>query len=298
MHIGRWSILVQGLIVGSIGCEPPIGYEDPRVPGVAVVNPPEVREKEVSEENFVVASGAARAKGLTPQDEAQSFGTDQDGTKLLIDFLAQARARGARYVSNIAIYVATTRDEKPVECKVGVYPEDEVVPVEVPAHTTMVPTQVPVTRLVTEQEYRCHLASKPVSRTETQYEQRCRMVQKPVTRYETTYTTQYDYMTKSNRSVSQSRPVTHYESQNECHSEPVMHQVTRYEMQNECSFEPVTHSVTRYEFQFQMQFVPTRLDYVQQKKLTQSEPVCYALPADAAPKGNRIEAKIYLPRSG
>jgi hypothetical protein len=282
--------------VTSLGCEPPVGYEDPRVPGVAVVNAPEVQKKDVREENIVVAADVARTKGLASRDEVQSFGPDQDGTKLIVDFLAKARERGARYVSDIAIYFATTQEQKPVECKVAVYPADTVVPVETPAHTTLVPTQVPVMRLVTEQEYRCHFVSKPVTHTETQYEQRCHMVSKPVTRYETTYTTQYDFATKSSRSVPQSRPVTHYESQNECRSEPVMKQVMRSEMQNQCAFEPVTHNVTRYEFQLAMHYVPARLDYVQQKKLAQTDPVCYALASDDAPKGNRIEAKIYVPR--
>jgi hypothetical protein len=293
----RRLLVLAILGVGGAGCEPPIGYEDPHVPGVAVVNAPEIQEKEVREENLVVASGIARAKGLTARDEAQAFGADQDGTKLLVDFLGRARDRGARYVSDISIYFATTREEKPVECKIGVYPEDAVVPVEVPAHTALVPAQVPVTRMVTEQEYRCRFVPKQVTRSETQYEQRCHMVSKPVTSYETTYTTQYDYASKSTRSVPQTRSVTHYESQNECRSEPVMRQVMRTEMQNECSFEPVTHSVTRYEFQLQMHFVPARLDYVQQKKLAQSDPVCYALPEGEPPKGNRIEAKIYLSRS-
>jgi hypothetical protein len=46
-----------------------------------------------------------------------------------------------------------------------------------------------------------------------------------------------------------------------------------------------------------MHYVPPHLDYVQEKKLAQSDPVCYSLPADETPKGNRVEAKIYLPRS-
>jgi hypothetical protein len=125
-------------------------------------------------------------------------------------------------------------------------------------------------------------------------ENRCREVKKPVSRYETTYTTEYDYVTKSSRTIPHTRYISEWEFKTECGLEPVPHPVVTTEVQNQCGFEPVTRSVTSPESQVQSQVVPPRLDEVQKKKVTQSQPACYALPAGEARTGNRIEAKVYM----
>jgi hypothetical protein len=298
--IGRPFATLAAL--GLVGCGiPPEGYVQPEVPSVPVVASAEAaaaaEEQDVRPETLVVSAEEAEARGLEGTVAFVGFGPDQDGTKLLVDFLEKARARGARYVSDVNLYLGTSLDGAPAECRIAVHPADTVVKVEVPARYEHVPISTPVTRSVTEYVYRCRPTMKPVMRSETHYENRCRMVTRPVMRMETTYTTQYDAFSRTSRSVPQTRMVTHQESHNECRMEPATRMVSKTEYSQECRMEPETRTVTRYEFQLQARFVPPHLEMMRGKKLVSSEPVCYAPVDGPAPdKGNRIEAKIYLPR--
>jgi hypothetical protein len=70
---------------------------------------------------------------------------------------------------------------------------------------------------------------KLVWRTEPQLESRCHMVSRTVMRSETSWTQQYDSISKSSRSVMQTRMVPHQELQQECLMETVWRSVSRLE---------------------------------------------------------------------
>jgi hypothetical protein len=307
--LASWAVvLAAGLLVA--GCHRGARargarYPNPRAqPSVAEAQPqaqpqaqPTVAEaqpqKGLPDESFVVPAAYALSQGLTARPAQAAFGAGQDRTQLVADFLKRAREAGAVYVSDIALYFPDQRAEGVrglVECKVDVYPDDGAVAQQ--PQTEAVPVQRQVSRLVTEQEYHCRQVNVPVSRVEVRVENHCREVKKPVSRYETTYTTQYDYVTKSSRTVPQTRYISEWEFKNECRMEPVPHPVTKTEVQNQCGYEPVTHWVTRPESQVESRPVQPRPAELQRRRLTQSAPACYALPAGEARTG-RIEAKLY-----
>jgi hypothetical protein len=246
-------------------------------------------------EAVIVAPQEAEARGYSWQGTLLQFGDQPDGTKLLMELLARAKDKGAAYVSDVRFHFVTAKNGKPVECEIGIHPEDAPAPIAVPEHVERVNVMAPVQRSVTEQQYQCRPVSRPTTRYVTEMQNQCRSEMVPVTRYETTYTTQYDYSTKSSRTVSQSRPVTSYESRYSCHPQSVGRTVTDYRMEQDCHSEPVTRTVTRYEFQLQNHFVPPHLEYVQQRRLKETEPVCYVAAAGAE-QGNRLEAKLYFPK--
>jgi hypothetical protein len=286
--------------VGSLGCGPILyALARPADPNSGTLNanaPPQATiydtqlQKQPSEESFVVPAGYALSRGLTATAAAEVFVPGQDGIQLLIaDFLKKERDAGAVYVSDVVFYYASQREDGPVQCKVDVYPYDGADPQARSGQTEVAPVQRPVSGLVTEQEYRCRQVNVPVSRTEVRMENQCHEVKTPVSRYETTYTTEYDYATKSSRTVPHTRFISEWQFKNECGLEAVPHPVTRTEVQNQCGYEPVTRSVTSPE----SQVVPPRPEEVQNEKFTMSAPACYALPAGEARTANRIEAKLY-----
>ncbi len=100
------------------------------------------------------------------------------------------------------------------------------------------------------------------------------------------YERQYDYASKSYRSVPKGRSVT------------------RYEMKNECKSEPVTRWVTRYEYQYESHYVPPEWKYLSEQyttwHLVESEPICEALTPEevaAAPLGS-VRGFIHFPPKG
>ncbi len=276
-------------------CDPiPEGYIHPAAPDVPIVaSAPPRAPDQPPPETLVVPAAQAQKSGLPAARSYLAFGPDQDGTKLLADFLQKAHARGARYASDIAFYFVTEKDGRKTECRVGVAPEDEIQTVAVPGRTEGVSQMVPVTKNVTEMQYRCRLTSKMVTGPETHMENRCRMVSKPYTRTETTYTMQYDAFSKTTRSVPQTRTVTDYRLENECRMESVTKTVTKSQMVNECGMESVTHTVTRYEFQYQTRFIPPHFASITTKKLRETEPVCRALSEGEESRGNRLEGALY-----
>jgi len=228
------------LCVVSCRTGPP-GYARPESPGVIVITRNEAAQHE-----------------LRPIPLVLPFDDGQDGTRLLVAYLDEARRRGASYVSDVAFFLVRDTEGSPVECRTGVYPEEQDVSQRVPGSFRHVPVNKPVRRFVTEWEYRCHMVPKPVSKIET------------------TYRTQYDSSSRSMLSV----PETHF--------------VTSYEMRSDCQAEPVNRLVTRYEFEIESQFVPPHLEYVSTQRLKQADPICYLIDGVGAGKhANRIEGVAY-----
>lgn len=203
----------------------PLGHKAPHVSGIRIVE-----------------AKAAQARGLRGERFDFPFGDNQDGTKLVIDYLAAARSKGASYVSDIRIVLA----QRARRCETRLLPvvrkQTYLVPKRIPGRTVQKRVRKPVTRTVTEQKYEC------------------RSVSRPVTRYETRYESRYDYASKSYR------------------SRPVSRSVTRYEHKQECRYRPVTRTVTRYEVQFQTRYIPPKLIYLKGRytdfDMVESRPIC------------------------
>lgn len=244
----------------------------------------------------VVAASEADASGLVPATVSIPFGAAVDGTKLVQDFLARADDRGAYLVADLAIYFQTTQDGRAVECRTDILPETVTETHTHPSRWEQVPVNRPVTRTVTEHQYRCHSVTKYESRSRTEYQQQCGSVSSPVTRTRTVYRSQYDYASKSTRSVPTTESYTSYESRYQCKSVPVTRSRTEPVLRNECRMEPVTRMVTRYEFQLENRFVPARLETITRQRLREREPACYVVAPAGPPstaRTNRIEGRLY-----
>ena len=223
------------------------GYESSSVKGIKIINDGQ----------------AAALHGYAAQDLENPFPAGSDGTKVILDFLAAAKNKGASYVSNIKITLSTQAQK----CETLIAPEEDIktrsFSVQTPGH------------------YENRNVLKPVTQTLTEFEYRCQMVSVPVQTSQTTYTYQYDAFSKTSRQV------------------PQTHMVTSYQMQNQCTNVPVTRTVTRYQYQFDSQYIPPRTDYLTQKysewKLAESKPACRALnDGDKPEAGAVISAKIYI----
>ena len=190
----------------------PLGHAPPHVPKIRIIE-----------------GGQARERGLKGRTFELPFGDNQDGTKLVLDFLDEAHRAGATHVSDIRI-VLVTRGARPRRCSTRLLPFAK-------RHDYKVPHVIPGR---TEQRS----VMRPVTQTVTEYQQQCRMVSHPVTRTVTNYQYQYDYASRSSRSVPVTRTVTSYEYRNECHSVPV------------------TRTVTRYEHQLETRYIPPQLTYI------------------------------------
>ena len=244
----------------------------------------------------VVAATQAEATGLAGETLAMPFTTPADGTQLVADYLARADQAGARYVTDLAIYLQTTRDDRAVECRSDVVPETFTETVHRPGRFELVPTTAPVQRTVTDHEYRCKSVTKYESKMVTEYEQRCRTERRPVRRSRTVYRSEYDSFRKSTRSVPRTEWYTDYESHNECKREPVTRYKSEPVRKQDCKLEPVTRTVTRYEYQLENRYVPARFDQISRQRLRELEPECYALEETVpglAPQ-NRVEGRIFF----
>lgn len=251
----RSLILLSALVLVTLsGCvRRPIGAATPHVPGIRIISRVQ-----------------ADKLGLRGRPREFRFGANQDGTKLVLDFLDEAKRAGGRYVSDIRIILRTMKKDAPVSCETRLAPRSEV------KQEALVPKVIPGR---TETRY----VLKPVTRTVTEYSYRCRGVSKPVTSYQTTYQSRYDSASKSYRSVPVTRPVT------------------RYEYRNECRNEPVTRTVTRYEHQMETKYIPPRVTYLSANytdfNLIETRPVCSNLRAPARPGGrlpHRITGTVFF----
>jgi hypothetical protein len=248
----------------------------------------------------VVTVEAAEASALPAKLLAIPFGPDADGVALVAQFLSRADESKAVMVSDLAIYLRTTRDGTPLECRTEIVPETVTSSQWRPAHTELVPVNQPVTRTVTDYEYRCSTTMRTESRYVTEYERSCHHVSRPVHRTRTVYRSHYDSFSKSYRSSPETESYTDYESHEECSSHPVTRHKTEQVPHRDCRSEPVTRQVSRYEFQLENQFVPGRLETLSRQRLRELDPVCYPAPADSVmapgsrPSGNRIQGKLHI----
>ena len=245
----------------------------------------------------IVAVDEAEKSGLVEVTLRTPFEGDANGTQLVEEFLARADRERVELLTDVAIYFPARdpRDGRVVECRSSIVPERVTETRTIPARYESVSINKPVTRMVTESEYRCKMVTKYENKTYTEYQQKCGSVMRPVTRTRTAYRSQYDSFSKSYRSVPYTETYTAYESHYECKSEPVTKTKMEPVMRNECSSEMVTKSVTRYEFQLENRYVPPQLEVIQRQRLRELDPQCYAVPVADGPPGsaltNRIEGR-------
>lgn len=193
--------LVSCVVLILVSCTHlPQGYRSRNVGGISIVKNAELAGGNYQKEEFHVP-----------------FGKKRDGTEVVEVFLAKAKDKGARYVTDLSITLVTKKETDWEFCTTVVTPEGE--------------TTIHHETVYQPSESRTRYESRPVTQYVTEYERQCRMVSKPVFGWETHYEQEYDSFSKSYRSVPRSRPVTHYESQQECQSTPVSRTVTRYETQ-------------------------------------------------------------------
>jgi hypothetical protein len=125
------------------------GYENSKVEGIKVIK----------------STQAASLADYTSQGFEHTVAKGEDTTKAVIDFLANAKNAGADYVSDIRISIVTDKGS----CVTLLAPEEEIKSKQV-ILTTSGRTETkyvlkPVTRMVTENEYRCQVVQKPVQRS-------------------------------------------------------------------------------------------------------------------------------------
>lgn len=213
----------------------------------------------------VVGADAARSLSGKWVELEVPFVAGEDTTAPMLAFLQRARDSGAKAVTGIEIQVVVSDVKAPSLCTTPISPRGRPKSVsEVATHPARLEYRsqmVPVTQVVTENRYECHLVSKPV------------------TRYETEYQYQYDAISHSSRSVPVSRFVTHYE------------------LQNDCGYRPVTHMVTRYEWQSRSHYIPPQWNIIQRTHvewdLTEGEPRCDPLPSGDATR-SRVTGRILM----
>ncbi len=194
----------------------------------------------------------------------QRFGPGRDGTDVVTDFLAAARARGAGWVSSLAIHLTAADGDRVLDCVTHLGPEEEI---RVRHEVVTTPGRT---------EHQRHL--RPTTRLVTRSERQCHTVQRPHTTSRTEYRTEYDYSSKRSRSVPHTRMVTEYRSQQECHF------VTR------------SQTVTTYEYQTETRWIPPRTEVIARHHshwtLAESAPTCTPLAAGESGQ-NRIEGTIH-----
>jgi hypothetical protein len=147
----------------------PQGYSDDRQPDVRLIT----REM-------------AEREGLVGEPFAISFGEGQNGTELAFRYLRAAGLRGAGWVSDLQVVLRADTDRARV-CVTSLLP-------------------IPHTRTVSRQEMvqpppRSEMVMRPVTRTVTEYQYRCRMVSKPRTHTVTRYESRYDFGCKCMRAA-------------------------------------------------------------------------------------------------
>ncbi|MBW2736877.1 MAG: hypothetical protein JRH20_31220 [Deltaproteobacteria bacterium] len=242
-----WTLIGLALVLSVSACRvrpsARLGHQAPHVSGIRIVE-----------------AKAAEQRGLHGERFDFPFGDNQDGTKLVIDYLAAARNKGASYVSDLRIVLAQPTRRCETRLLPLVHTQTYLVPKQIPARTVRKQVRRPVTRTVTEQKYEC------------------RSVSRPVTRYETRYESSYDYSSKSMR------------------SRPVSRSVTRYESKSECRYRPVTRTVTRYEVQYETRYIPPRLVYLKGRytdfDMVESRPICREVKASTATGRSRHPHRI------
>jgi len=224
------------------------------------------------------------------------FAADRDGTELVGQFLAQADARRAAHVADVAIYLQTRHDEQIVECRSEVVPEEVTASEWRPPTSRVESVSKPVTRMVTESVYQCRPVTSSQMRSYTEYQQQCSTVSHPVQRSRTTYSSSYNSLTHSSTSSPHTEYYTDYQSSYECRSVPVFRMRSEMVTETRCSTEMQSRMVTRYEFQLENRYVPGHFETFTRQRLRELEPVCYpreAAASEPAVPQNRIEGMLF-----
>lgn len=223
------------------------------------------------------------------------FAADRDGTELVGQFLAQADARHAAQVADVAIYLQTRHDEQIVECRSEVVPEEVTASEWRPPTSRLESVNKPVTRTVTESVYRCRPVTSSQMRSYTEYQQQCSTVSHPVQRSRTTYSSSYSSLTHSSTSTPHTEYYTEYQSSYECRSVPVSRMRSEMVTETRCSSEMQSRIVTQYEFQLENRYVPGHFESFTRQRLRELEPVCYTRDAASEPAApqNRIEGLLF-----
>jgi hypothetical protein len=243
--------LVALVLAAGSAATAPQGYSEESAPGITVIT-----------------TEQAQAGGLQGRPFEMPFADGQNGTELMVRFLREARAAGGSYLADVEIHLVAKKDEAWQDCVTRVGPVDhghqQVVSKMDYGHYETQSVMRPVTRWVTEYEYRCHMVSRPHMVTSTHYE------------------SSYGSHGYSSHPVTQ----TH----------------TEYRMENECRSEPVSRMVTRYEYQLEQKFVPpewhTELRWMSDWDLDESPPECGPIEAAAVDAGgpNFVHATLYEAR--
>jgi hypothetical protein len=276
----RFAILALSLAAFTTGCYA-YGYRRPGIDDAVITSNPEAYAAPQQQapqaptpppataaEVRIVGAQNPLARGLPDQEMIVQFGPDQDGTQLLVDFLADARARGAVSASDVNLVFVKAQGGKSVECRLGIQPEGDYARIPLPAGATLVPVGAPVTQEVTENERRCDAMTLPSQNMGVTSEYKC----------------------------SYAAVQGAFQRNYVCRVVPVTRLSNDKNVRTHCRTEPVTRTVTRYDFEFSARFVPPQLEQVQDKKLVETQPVCYAPPAtpNAPALGNRLEAKLHF----
>lgn len=120
----------------------------------------------------VVSHSEAARSGLVVRQIRVSFGAGKDGTELDSTLLERAEQQGAQLVSDISIVLRTSDETGVTECVTELVPETVSESHWKPGHLRSVPVHAPISRMVTERQYRCHMVSRPETRQVTEYQQR------------------------------------------------------------------------------------------------------------------------------
>lgn len=213
----RLAMFAACLIPAMTGCY----YVGPRnLSNTVIASDPEAAAGPIEPEkkkltSFIAHIEDAREAGPKEERVIVPFDAAEDGTQLLVDFLADARNRGAIAVSDINLVFER---QKGVECRLGIQPEEgEADPIAVPQGARMVQAPKPTRKNVTENEILC---------SETEY--RCNYASDRIP-YQKSYACTVQ---------PAPRPPTSRQAVAPCRVQKVTHQANRYDFEYTAQFNP------------------------------------------------------------
>jgi hypothetical protein len=129
----------------------------------------------------VVSAAHAARSGLSERPLVVNFDRGSDDGTLVGTFLRRADARGARLVTDVVLVERELQEGRRVECRRAIVPEDVIEETQHAATARRVSTRKPVTRFVTEKEYRCKTVfsfeyAQPITRNECTWENVSKLV--------------------------------------------------------------------------------------------------------------------------
>lgn len=216
------------------------------------------------------------------------FNTDDgatSGTRLILKYLHGARAQGARYVTDLDIYMVFEYGGQPMECKSSIR-----VPIELPRtadeqtpsnsnsnsnndHLQQSAGQPDYSTKVTGLQ----MSSARVKVMETDYVCHSRM--RGVVRYKKKFEDRYDVTIKR------------------IHTRAPLEEVLEAQQIEVCGYENIEREVTRYSHHIALKYIPPDWSYISRvyagTRLIESEPLCYRISAQQLQQGvHRIVGTI------